>query len=137
MIDIKDITYSPGLEELSNYIGIPLFKDFCNYMDFKYEAICKIEYSKDSLLKGWNIKFRKKGKALCVAYPKDKYFTVLVVIGKREKERAESLLPQLTETIQSIYERTKEGMGQKWLMIDVDSDDNAYQDLLKLIDIRL
>lgn len=47
MIDIKDISHVPSFEEIGVYIRLPLFDTFCKYMDTKYKAICKIEYSKN------------------------------------------------------------------------------------------
>lgn len=73
---------------------------------------------------------------MCVIYPKKNYFTVLVVVGNKEKEHVENLLTQFSEYIQKIYHNTREGNGQKWLMIDLNSKDNAYQDVLRLVDIR-
>ena len=61
---------------------------------------------------------------------------MLVVVGRKEKEKAENLLPQLSRDMQKVYNETKEGNGQKWLMIDVDSDNSLYQDTLRLIQIR-
>ena len=105
-------------------------------MDREYQAIRKIEYSKDVWARGWNVKFRKSGKSLCVVYPKENYFTVLVVVGAKEKERVEKMLPGFAEEIRDVYHRSKEGNGQRWLMIDVDSEDCVFQDVLKLIRIR-
>lgn len=136
MINIKDIDYVPNIREISNYIENPIFDEFYQYMNDTYRAICRIEYSKDVWARGWNVKFKKSGKSLCVMYPKKNYVTVLVVVGKKEKTCVESLLYQLCEYIQEIYHNTKEGNGQKWLMINLSSKNNVYQDVLRLIDIR-
>lgn len=136
MIDIKDMGYSPSIAEIGNFIGLPLFEVFCRYMDEEYQAVRKIEYSKDVWARGWNVKFRKAGKSLCVVYPKNKYFTVLVVVSNKEKERVENMLPYLSRELQELYHNTKEGNGQRWLMIDLYSDDEVYQDVLQLIRIR-
>lgn len=79
LINIKDMNHSPSIEEISTYIGIPLFQEFC-------------------------------------VYPKDKFFTVLVVVGNKERESAENLLPRLSGEIQKLYYSTKEGNDQRWLM---------------------
>ena len=92
MIDIKDINYKPSVDEISKYINNSLFSVFYKYLMNEYKAICTVEYSKDVWLQGWNVKFKKSGKSLCVVYPKDKYFTVLVVVGNKEKESVENLL---------------------------------------------
>lgn len=136
MLDLKDINYMPDIYEMSDYIGNPLFNQFCEFMDSEYKALRKIEYSKDVWARGWNIKLRKAGKSLCVIYPKENYFTVLVVIGNKEKEKVEGILPQLSDEMQTIYRETKEGNGQRWLMIELHSNDCIYQDTLKLIRIR-
>lgn len=136
MLDLKDINYMPDIFEISDYIGNPLFDQFCEFMDREYKALRKIEYSKDVWARGWNIKLRKAGKSLCVIYPKENYFTVLVVIGNKEKEKVEGILSQLSNEVQTIYRETKEGNGQRWLMIELHSNDCIYQDTLKLIRIR-
>lgn len=134
--DIKDMDYEPSINEISNYIVNPLFDEFYNYINDEYKANCKIEYSKDVWARGWNIKFKKSGKSLCVIYPKEQYFTVLVVISNKEKEKVENILLQLSKEMQDIYHKTKEGIGQRWLMIDLKANDHLYQDILKLIRIR-
>lgn len=136
MIDIKNMNYTPSMEEIAAYIGLPLFQEFCMYMEAEYRAVRKIEFSKDVWARGWNVKFKKAGKSLGVVYPKNQYFTILVVVGKKERERVENLLPQLSGRIQELYQNTKEGNGQRWLMIDVYRNDCVYQDVLKLIHVR-
>lgn len=136
MINIKDINYAPNISEISGYIENSIFDEFYQYMNDKYNAVCKIEYSTDVWARGWNVKFRKSSKSLCIVYPKKNYFTVLVVVGNKEKESVENLLPRLSEYVQEIYCNTRNGNGQKWLMIDLNSKNNAYQDVLRLIYIR-
>jgi len=136
MIDIKDMNCEPNMEEMSTFINNPLFAELCQYLEKEYKALCKIEYSKDVWLRGWNIKFKKAGKSLCTVYPKEDYFTVLVVVGNKEKESVENLLPQMSGEIQKIYAETKEGNGQRWLMIDLKTRGAVYSDVLNLIRIR-
>lgn len=103
-----------------------------------FALICQypFSYSSCSIKPGWNIKFKKSGKTLCTIYPAESYFTVMVEIGKKEKERTEQLLPQCTAILQDIYAQTKEGNGQRWLMIDLEDDEELFDDLFRLIDIR-
>ncbi|WP_044294487.1 DUF3788 domain-containing protein [Robinsoniella peoriensis] len=136
MIDIKDMNYKPNMEELSTFINNPFFAELCRHLKNDYKALCKIEYSKDVWLRGWNIKFKKAGKSLCTVYPKENYFTVLVVVSKKEKEQVEYLLPQLSCDIQKAYAETKEGNGQRWLMIDLETCGGVYDDVAQLIRIR-
>ena len=73
---------------------------------------------------------------MCTIYPRENYFTVMVVVGTKEKAAVEEMLPECTVELQSIYEQTQEGNGQKWLMIDLEDKGDLYHDLLRLIRIR-
>lgn len=136
MIDILNRAYCPTLGEIAEYTHNPLFSVFCSEIREKYRCKEKIEYSSCSWEPGWNVKLKKSGKNLCTLYPKEGYFTVLVVIGQPEKPTVQYLLPQCTPEIQEIYLQTAEGNGQKWLMIDLEDRDNRYWDVMQLIDIR-
>lgn len=136
MIDIEDMNYCPTAEEIGAFVRTPLFMKLCMEMEREYKANCKIEFSKCTWAYGWNVKFKKSGKTLCTVYPKENYFTVLVVVGAREKEAVESILPEMTSEIQEIYHTTEEGNGQRWLMIDLEDEGAVYKDVLRLIGIR-
>ena len=79
----------------------------------------------------------KSQKTLCTIYPRENYFTVMVVIGKKEKDSFEQILPTLHNNIQNIYANTQEGNGQKWLMIDLEDDNKQYEDIKKIINIKV
>ena len=82
MIDIHNKNYIPALEEMVEYINNPVFLLFCNDVKTKYNCKEQIEFSSCSWEYGWNVKFKKSGKTLCTIYPRENYFTVLVVVGK-------------------------------------------------------
>lgn len=124
------------MEEITEFINNPLFSDFYSLMETEYNPKITIEYSGDKILLGWNLKFRKSGRALCTLYPKNGYFSVMVVVGRKEKKRVEALLPKMSEEVQKIYRETKEGMNQRWLIIDLKKSDEVYGDVLKIISIR-
>lgn len=136
MIDLQDKNYCPTLEEIGEMVGNPLFRRFCFEIKEEYKCAEKIEYSACSLEPGWNVKFKKSGRTLCTIYPRELYFTVMVVVGRKEKERVEETLPECCTQIRELYERTKEGNGQRWLMIDLEDADEVYRDVSGLIRIR-
>lgn len=136
MIDLQDKNICPTMEELGEYVGNPLFTQFCSEIKSVYKCGEKIEYSSCSWEKGWNVKWKKAGKSLCTVYPREGYFTVLVVVGKKEKAAVEEMLPACTAWLRQIYQQTQEGNGQRWLMIDLEDEDDLYKDVLRLIRIR-
>lgn len=136
MIDLQDKGVCPALEEISEYVRNPVFMEFCSEIKDTYKCKEKIEYSSCSLERGWNIKFKKAGKTLCTVYPREGYFTVLVVVGAKEKAHVEAILTECTAELQNIYAQTKEGNAQRWLMVDIEDKDGLYADLQQLIQIR-
>ncbi len=136
MIDLQAKDNCPTLETISEYIRNPVFTQLCSEIKSTCKCNEKIEYSSCSWEKGWNIKFKKSGKTLCTVYPRECYFTVMIVIGPKEKAPVEAILPECTAELSDIYNRTPEGNGQRWLMIDLEDKSALYNDVLRLIQIR-
>lgn len=136
MIDITDKTYQPTVEEIDEFIGNPLFSALCSHLETKYKALTSIDYSGEKAFLGWNMSFRKAGKTLIRLYPNKLFFKILIVIGRKEKERTEQMLPDMSFSMREIYLNTQEFMGQKWLMLDLYEDNALYHDVLNLIEIR-
>lgn len=136
MLDLQDKNTCPTLEQISEVVRNPVFMEFCSEIRDAYQCGEKIEYSSCSWEKGWNIKFKKAGKTLCTIYPRECYFTVMVVVGAKEKPHVEAVLPECTAELQRIYQQTREGNGQRWLMIDIEDKEKLYYDILHLIQIR-
>lgn len=136
MTNLPRNSHPPTLEEIGLFVKNPVFTQFCSEVKERYQCSEKIEYSSCSWEPGWNIKFKKSGKTLCTLYPKEQYFTVMVVVGRKEKEPVEAILPECTSELQEIYYQTKEGNGQRWLMVDLEDHEAMYHDLMRLIQIR-
>ncbi len=136
VVDLLDKNLCPTLEEVGEYIRNPLFMQFCTQIKARYQCKEKIEYSSCSWERGWNIKFKKAGRNLCTVYPREGYFTVMVVAGRAEKEAVQAILPECAVQMREIYGQTKEGNGQKWLMIDLEDQGELYENVLQFIEIR-
>lgn len=136
MVNLQDKSVCPTLEQVGEYVGNPVFAQFCEQIRKKYQCTEKIEFSSCSMEPGWNIKYKKAGKTLCTLYPREGYFTVMVVVGKKEKDAVEAMLPDCTPQLQEIYHQTREGNGQRWLMIDLEDQDGVYDDIIRLTEIR-
>lgn len=117
--DKTDGTQKPSLESISAYVNSPLWEQLHEYMEEQYQIAPVLEYSRCSMQRGWNVKYKKAGRTLCTLYPMEGYFIALVVIGERERAETELALPFFTEYLQHLYEETRTSIGQKWLMIHV------------------
>lgn len=130
-----DKTIEPSSHEIEEFVNNPVYNKFCLEIEHKYEVKPKYEYSRCSY-PGWNIQYKKSGKSLCRIYPQEGYFIVLIVVGKQEKELVEKQLPNYSKYLQDLYSKTKEGMDQRWLMIEVE-DEFILKDIFDLISIRM
>ena len=136
MIDLRDKNTPPTLEEIGAYVQNPVFTVFCSAIKTAYQCGETIEFSSCSWEPGWNLKFKKSGKTLCTLYAKEGYFRALTVVGRREKEFVEAILPECTAELQTLYRQTPEGNGQRWLIMEITEQNELYRDLLRLIQIR-
>ena len=136
MIDLQDKNNCPDIEAISEYVRNPVFMQFCTEIRNTYGCNEKIEYSSCSWEQGWNIKFKKAGKTLCTVYPREGYFTVMIVVAAKQEASVEAMLPDCTAQLQTIYHQTREWNGQRWLMVDLEDSDGLYTDTLRIIEIR-
>lgn len=126
----------PTMYDFETHVDNQLFQEFNEYIQDEYKVSPIFDYSKCSLQKGWNIKYKKRNKSLCTVYPDDKKFIVLVVISQKEKILVEKRMDEFSSYIQELVKTTKEGNGQKWLMIEV-LDSEILNDVKKLVEIRV
>ena len=126
----------PTLEEIANFIASPLWGELCAWAEKTYQIEPKVEHSTCSGAPGWNVKYRKGGRALCTLYPDEGQFTALITVGAKEAPEAELLLPTCSDYIRELFARTQTFNGARWLMIRV-SDAAVLEDVKKLIRLRV
>ena len=136
MLEITDRSHKPDIDEIKALIANSLFDELYDFTEKNFKPLCDIEYSGDNVLLGWNVRLYKAGRTLCRLYPRNGFFSVLLVVGRKEKERVEELLPTMSVKMRNLYNSTKEGMGQRWLVFDIDNDREMLDNLKELIVIR-
>lgn len=126
----------PGSTQIADFVATPLWGELLEHLAENYGAAPSVEYSSCSAMPGWNLKFKKKGRALCTLYPDRGGFYAMVSIGRKEAEQVEFLLPHCTAYIQELYQNTKTFNGGRWLMIRV-ADPDILADAERLIALRM
>ena len=111
----------PDLAAVSAYIGSPLWDELRTHLESSYGVLPTVEHSICSGAAGWNLKYKKSGRALCTLYPAQGFFTALVSIGAKEAMEAELQLSACTPYLQKLYWNTRTFNGGRWLMINVTS----------------
>jgi hypothetical protein len=66
----------------------------------------------------------------------DGFFIALIVVGNKETEETELLMPSCTKYLQDLYSKTAFSCGGRWLMINV-KDKKILNDIKDLIEIRI
>lgn len=84
---------------------------------------------------GWTIRYRKSGKTLCSLFPEKGGFTVLVVLGKKESEKALSMQDELSSKIRNFLEDTEQLHDGRWLWLRILTTSDA-NDVKKLLQIK-
>lgn len=126
----------PSIPQIDIFIDNPLFSDLCAHLESAYGVTPTVEHSICSGAPGWNMKYKKSGRALCTLYPAEGFFTCMVSIGTKEAMEAELLLSNCTDTVRALYWQCKPFNGGRWLMIDVKSPE-ILADVKALIGTRV
>ncbi|PJJ27155.1 DUF3788 domain-containing protein [Lacrimispora celerecrescens] len=137
--ELFNSVHEPLDNEIREFVQTPLWDNLTNYLQQTYNAKSNLFYSRCSMdqdfWKGWNVKYKKSGKALCTLYPKQGYFIALVNVGAKESLEAELLIPLCDEYTQDLYTQTKSGTSGKSLAINVTSE-SILRDVKELIALR-
>jgi hypothetical protein len=130
-------TNQPSPEDYASFTSSPLWEEFAGYIGDTYGAKPEYAHSGCSGQPGWNVKYRKSGKALCTLYPMPGYFIALVVVGPKDRPQVDALAPEFGAYMSELYSRV-EGhptMGA-WLMAEV-KDETALRDVKRIIEVRV
>ena len=68
---------------------------------------------------GWTLRYRKSGRTLCSLYPERGAFSMLIVLGKKEVEKALAMMAQFNPKIRQVFDETPQLHDGRWLWIRV------------------
>ena len=126
----------PSLDDIASFIDSPLWGDLCVWAETTYGIAPKVEHSTCSGAPGWNVKYKKSGRALCTLYPDEGAFTALISISANDMPQAELLLPTCSPYLRDLFTRTGPFNGGRWLMIRA-TDARVLEDVKTLIRLRV
>ena len=110
--------HEPTEEEILATIGIAkLWLDLKQYLDQRYDFLPELVFYGKKY--GWTIRYRKSGKTLCSLFPENGAFTALVVLGRKEGEKASQILDELSPATRKLIGSAQQLHDGKWLWIRV------------------
>jgi len=87
------------------------------YIQAHYDHTLEARYfTKQS---GWSFRYRKGKKTLCYLFPEAGAFTVLIVLGGAEAERAEGMKDRLSDAVRHAVETTEQLHDGRWIWFRV------------------
>ncbi len=130
----------PSAEDIRAYIGggAPLWDELTGYIEDEYQTEPLLSFSGCSAQPGWNVKYKKGGKALCTLYPSEGFFIALAVVGPKEEDEVKLCLESglFSPYVRGLCERTAASPMGRWLMIEV-TDKESLEDVQRLLRIRI
>ena len=136
---IQNKDFEPDMYDIEEYITGEAkirWQNIIKEIESIFKVKPKIAYSNCSAKPGYNIKYKKNGKALCTLYPEKEGFVALVVLGYNDMEIFNTVRRAYTEYINKLYDSVRLFNGTKWIMINV-SDQYIADDVLKLLHLKL
>ena len=79
----------------------------------------------------YEYKYRRGGKTLCALYAKEQTIGFMVILGKDERTKFESMREMFSNAAQKIYDETTTFHDGKWLMFEL-KDTSLFNDIERL-----
>ena len=76
----------------------------------------------------YEYKYRRGGKTLCALYAKEQTIGFMVILGKDERTKFESMREMFSNAAQKIYDETTTFHDGKWLMFEL-KDTSLFNDI--------
>ena len=83
----------------------------------------------------YEYKYRRGGKTLCALYAKEQTIGFMVILGKDERTKFESMREMFSNAAQKIYDETTTFHDGKWLMFEL-KDTALFNDIERLLSIK-
>jgi hypothetical protein len=135
---IQNGALAPDMQGIAGYIegnAQKRWQSLLSFIEQDFGAKPLIAYSTCAGKPGWNVKFKKSGKALCTLYPEKQSFIALVVLNTADMLVFDTIRSGYTDYINALYDKCKLFNGTKWLMTSV-TDDAILEDVKKMLKLK-
>jgi hypothetical protein len=128
-------SHQPSPEEIRLALGslYPLWERLTRFIDTNYQIAGELSFWGPAK-SGWNLRYRKKRKALVALYPQKERIIAQVVLGKAQAERALSL--KLGEKVSKMLREAPQLHDGRWLSIPVLNEADA-EDVEQLLLVKM
>ena len=127
---LLDKTTEPTLEQMQEYTGeaAPQWRLLISELGSRYEVEPERRFGGKKY--GWTLRYRRGGRTLCCVYPECGAVTALVVLGRKEVEKAMAQIDDLSPSVRMALTETEQLHDGRWLWIRVHTSKDAQSVLL-------
>ena len=123
-------------EQMTALVGPSLYeiwKQLCAAIDAAYDMDCL--WNKGGKAWTYEYKYRRGGKTLCALYARENCVGFMVILGKDERVKFESVRNEYSESVQKVYDDSKTYHDGKWLMFEP-VDTSMFGDFMQLLAVK-
>ena len=113
-----DKTQEPTEEEMMIFIGEQagdVWVELRHFIEDNYDFLPETAFY--GAKHGWTVRYRRSGRTLCSLFPEKGGFSVLIVLGRKDSEKALSMRDELSTRMNAILRSTEQLHDGRWLWI--------------------
>jgi len=127
----------PSDSEIAEWVGEEAYKywkQVTSLIEENYPNVFMPEWLFGGKKHGWSLRY-KKSKSFCTFIPEKNRFALLIVLGREEREKVESMKDRLSARTRKEYDAAATYHDGKWILITVDSTTVA-EDIRLLLAVK-
>lgn len=126
---MSDRSAPPDESTVRDWIGREAFGHWTklrNWIDASYPGVFVPDWLYGGEKRGWSLRYTKT-KAFCTLVPAYRLFSVLVVLGRAEREKFEERRYSWSPQLIKLYDETRTFHDGKWLTVAISSADDRRE----------
>jgi hypothetical protein len=123
---ITDKSAPPDDRTVRDWLGVDAFEHWTemrDWIDAAYPGVFAPDWLYGGKKRGWSLRY-KRTRAFCTLLPGYRLFSVLVVLGRAERERFEERRYFWSPRLVKLYDESRTYHDGKWLTVRVSSADD-------------
>lgn len=134
---LTDKSVSPSIESVRDWIGQQAFghwRALQDWIEASYPATFVPEWIYGGKKHGWSLRY-KKSRAFCTFLPEYGRFSVVIVLGRAERDKVEAQRARFSPRLVDLYDATPCYRDGKWLKVDLSTAD-GLRDVTELLALK-
>jgi len=126
---ISEKSSPPDVRAVRKWMGPEAFEHWVelqNWIDASYPGVFAPDWLYGGKKRGWSLRY-KKTKAFCTLLPAHQQFSVLVVLGRAEREKFEERRYAWSPRLVKLYDEARAYPDGKWLTVAISSAEERHE----------